>query len=166
MAELTYRDLGANDFDALHRIGSQWSVVRQLGGWPWPPNPAFTRGRCKPFAGEGFVWAVCQQDQLIGTMAVTKGELGYMFAPEVHGRGIATQAAHHAIAKAWADYDWSVLKASVWYDNPASAAVLRKCGFVHWQSRYTRSLARGLPTMVFHYRLTRNDWDRLRTAPQ
>ena len=166
MAELMYRDLNADDFEALHRMCSHWSVVRQLGRWPWPPDPAFTRGRCKPYAEDGFVWAVCKDAQLIGTMAVTKGELGYMFAPDVHGQGIATQAAHHAIAKAWAEYDWPVLQASVWHDNPGSAAVLRKCGFVHWQSRYTRSLARGVPTMVYHYRLSRTDRDSLRTASQ
>lgn len=164
-ADLTYRALNADDFDDMHAMVSHWSVVRQLGRWPWPPEPGFTRGRCKPYDGEGFVWGVCINDRVVGSMAVTKGELGYMFAPEVQGRGIATQAARDAIAKAFADYDWPILYASVWHDNPASAAVLRKCGFTHWQTHYTRSPAR-LPTPVHQYRLPRPVWDRLRTTAQ
>ena len=164
-ADLTYRALNADDFDDMHAMVSHWSVVRQLGRWPWPPEPGFTRGRCKPYDGEGFVWGVCINDRVVGSMAVTKGELGYMFAPEVQGRGIATQAARDAIAKAFADCDWPILYASVWHDNPASAAVLRKCGFTHWQTHYTRSPAR-LPTPVHQYRLPRPVWDRLRTTAQ
>lgn len=165
MVETTYRLLNADDFPDMHAMVSHWSVVRQLGRWPWPPEPDFTRGRCKPFEGEGFVWAVCIDDRVIGTMAVTRGELGYMFAPEVQGKGIATKTAKDAMTKAFADYGWPSLNASVWWDNPGSAAVLRKCGFTHWQTHYTRSPAR-LPTLVHQYRLSRHTWDRLRTTPQ
>ena len=165
MVEITYRFPNADDFPQIHAMVSHWSVVSQLGRWPWPPQEAFTLSRCKPYEGRGFVWAVCIDDRAVGTMAVTNGELGYMFSPEVHGKGIATQAARVAIAKAFDDYGWPVLKASVWEDNPASAAVLRKCGFTHWQTHYTRSPAR-LPTLVHQYSLTRAAWDRLRTAPQ
>ena len=165
MAELTYRDVRPADFDDLHKIVSHWSVVRQLGRWPWPPDLAFTRSRSRAYEGDGFVWAVCIQDRLCGTMAVTNGELGYMFAPEVHRKGYATQAARNAIATAFAEYDWPILKASVWHDNPASGAVLRKCGFVHWQTHFTRSPAR-FPTLVHKYRLPRATWDRLSTFAQ
>ncbi len=165
MADLTYRALREADFDDVHAMVSHWSVARQLGRWPWPPQPAFTRGRCKPYEGNGFVWAVCIDDRVIGSMAVTDRELGYTFAPEVHGRGIGTRVARDAIAKAFADYDWPMLYASVWHDNPASAAILGKFGFVHWQTHYTRSPAR-LPTLVHQFRLPRSTWDSLRTAAQ
>ena len=165
MGEQSYRVLNADDFDDLHAIVSDWSVVRQLGRWPWPPQEGFTRGRCRPYAGNGFVWAVCSDDRVIGTMAVTAGELGYMFHPDVHGQGVGTQAAQDAIAKAFDEYDWPILYASVWDDNPASAALLRKCGFVHWQTHYTRSPTR-LQSLVHQYRLPRATWDRLRTTAQ
>lgn len=166
MADLTYRAIHADDFEALHGIVSHWSVVRQLGGWPWPANPTFTRGRCKPYKGKGFVRGVCLDGQLIGNMAVTGGELGYMFAPDRHSKGIATQAAKDAITKAFTEYDWPALRAGCWHDNPASARVLAKCGFTHWQTRFERSKARGYPVTTFHYRLTRATWERLRTASQ
>lgn len=165
MTDLTYRAFRPDDFADLHAIASHWSVVRQLGRWPWPPQEDFTKSRCKPFEGQGFVWAVCLERRVIGSMAVTGGELGYMFAPEVQGRGIATQAARHAIQTAFNDYDWPMLNASTWQDNHASAAVLRKFGFAHWQTRYTRTPAR-FPTLVHQYRLPRITWDRLRTAAQ
>lgn len=163
--DLTYRSLSADDFAALHAMASEWSIVRQLGRWPWPAQEAFTRSRCKPYTGHGFVWAVCLGDRMIGTMAVTGGELGYMFAPDVHGRGIATKAARDAISHAFQNYDFPALKATVWVNNAGSAAVLRKCGFAHWQTYYDQSPAR-LPTLTHHYRLPRSTWDRLRTAAQ
>lgn len=98
-------------------------------------------------------------------MAVTQAELGYKLAPEVSGKGIATKTVHDAIEAAFATYDWPTLNASVWADNQASAKVLQKCGFAHWQTRYTRSPTR-LPTLVHQYRLRRSDWDRLRTRTQ
>lgn len=155
MHDVTYRDLGKDDLPVLHEIGSHWHVVRQLGSWPWPPDPAFTLSRCRPYRGTGFVWAVCRNDRLIGTMAVTGGELGYMFAPDTHGQGIATVCARDAIAHAFANYSWPELRAVCWHDNRASARVLGKCGFVHWQTLYEQSKARRLPVLTHRFRLSR-----------
>jgi RimJ/RimL family protein N-acetyltransferase len=162
MADISYRFLNVDDFDDMHAMVSHWSVVRQLGRWPWPPEPAFTRSRCRPYRGHGFVWAVVQNDRVLGTVAVTGGELGYMYHPDAHGQGIGTKAATDAINAAFADDDWPMLVASVWEDNAGSAALLRKCGFVHWQTHYIRSRARGAPTLVHQYRLPRSVWDDLR----
>ena len=38
---LSFRMLQPTDAPALHAIASHWEVVRQLGSWPWPPEPAF-----------------------------------------------------------------------------------------------------------------------------
>lgn len=166
MGELTYRDFAAADFDALHAMMSHWPIVRQLGGWPWPPVPAFTRSRCQPYDGDGFVWAVCDGDQLVGTVGVTKGDLGYALAPAYQGRGIMPKASRHAISHAFATQDLELLTASTWWDNAASYGLLCKLGFRHWQTRYVRSKARGVPTLCNELRLTRTDWDRLRSAAQ
>ena len=50
---LYYRPMSSSDASALHKIASDWSVVRQLGGWPWPASKAFIFGRCVPYAGDG-----------------------------------------------------------------------------------------------------------------
>lgn len=166
MPDLSYRNICPDDFAAMHAIASDWSVVRQLGSWPWPSRAAFTQSRCRPFAGAGFIWAICRDDRLIGTMGVTEAELGYCLLPAEQGRGIISRAAHVAIDHAFAHYDWSELKAACWYDNRASARVLAKCGFVHWQSRYESSKARGLPVITHRYRLPRAVWHGLRSTPQ
>lgn len=166
MADLTYRPPQSSDFDAMHAIVSDWSVVRQLGSFPWPPEPAFTRARCQAYGGEGFVWAICQDDQMIGSVAVTKGMLGYKLSPQAQGKGIMTRACADAITHAFATYHWPALVASAWADNAISARVLRKCGFAHVQTRYEHSVARRLPVLCHYYRLARSDWHTLRSAAQ
>ena len=164
MADITYRDLRPDDLEDLTTLVLHWPVVRQLGSWPWPPDPALTESRCKPFAGDGFVWAICRDDRLIGTVGVTQGDLGYMLIPAQQGQGIMVRAACTAVDHAFATQDRDVITGSSWYDNPASYRILQRLGFQHWQTRYVRSKARGVPTLVHHLRLTRATWERLRSG--
>lgn len=120
MGELGYRHLQESDFDALHQIMQDWNVVRQLGSWPWPADPAFTRARSRPYKGEGFVWAICIDDRLIGFVGVTKGDLGYALSPAIHKQQIMTRATQRAIAHAFATTDRMQLTGSTWWDNHAS----------------------------------------------
>ena len=160
MPDLTYRNIRPGDFDDLHAMVSHWSVTRQLGGWPWPADPDFTRSRCKPYEGDGFIWAICVDDRLIGTVGVTNGDLGYMLNPAHHGQGIMRRAARAAVDHAFQTSDRDHLTGSTWYDNPTSARLLERLGFVHWQTTYIRSRARGFPVLVHHRRLTRTAWER------
>lgn len=166
MADLTYRSVQPRDFDALSVMMSDWLVVRQLGGWPWPYDADFTRSRCQPYEGEGFVWAICIADQLVGTVGVTNGDLGYVLAAAHHDKGIMSRAARAAVDHAFETTKRDYLTGSTWYDNAASYRLLQKLGFRHWQTRYTHAKARKMPTLVHHHRLTRADWDRLRSAAQ
>lgn len=165
MSELTYREIRTTDLPDLTALTSIWSVVRQLGSWPWPPEPDFIMARCKPYDDEGFVWAICQDDRLIGTVGVTKGDLGYNLLPDLHGQGIMSRAARIAVEHAFATQDGDVLTGSTWHDNHGSYRVLQKLGFEHWQTRYLHSKARGVPTLLHHQRLTRARWERLRRSP-
>ena len=166
MVDLTYRNIRPTDFDDLHAMVSYWSVVRQLGGWPWPASNDFTRGRSKPYKGNGFVWASCINARLIGSIGVTNGDLGYMLHPDHHGQGIISRATSKAVDHAFQTTDRDLLTGSTWYDNPTSARILAKLGFVHWQTCYIHSKARGFPALVHQRRLSRADWDRLRSAQQ
>lgn len=165
MPDMTYRDLRPSDLPDMSAIVSDWQIVRQLGSWPWPPVDTFAASRCKPCAGEGFVWAICDADRLIGTMAVTGSELGYNLLRHHRRQGIASVAAELALTRAF-DLGRDVIKASVWHDNAASARLLRKFRFVHCRTDYANAKARRIPTLLYHFRLTRTDWDRLRTASQ
>lgn len=158
MLNLTYRDLNEGDFDVIHSMASQWDVVRQLGSWPWPSDPAHSLSRCKPYAGEGFVWAVLLDGAMCGSVAVTNTELGYCLEPAFAGRGIMTQAASDAINHAFATRDITRIDAHVWDDNAASQKVLGKLGFFHWFSAYEYSNVRKMPTLSQSHRLMRADW--------
>lgn len=164
MDNIATRAIRPADFDDLHALVSDWTVVRQLGSWPWPPDPGLTRSRTAPYTGEGFVWAITDCDRLIGTMGITGGDLGYCLLPAYHGRGITSRVAARAVTHAFATSGRDRLTGSVWWDNAGSARVLQKLGFRHWQTRYLRSKARRMPTLVYHMALTRADWQRL-SAP-
>ena len=97
MADLTYRDMRADDFADLHALVSYWSVTRQLGSWPWPAQTDFTKSRCRPCKGAGFVWAICLHDRLIGTLGVTGGNLGYTHA---RARNAPTLLYEHRLTRA------------------------------------------------------------------
>lgn len=78
-------------------------------------------------------------------------EIGYWIGRPYWGRGIATEATRAALS--WARSDWrkKVVVAGHFADNPASAAVLSKSGFLYTGDVEMRhSLARGeaVPTRM------------------
>jgi [ribosomal protein S5]-alanine N-acetyltransferase len=156
-ARLTFRSLQATDLEALHEVVSHWDVVRQLASYPWPPERGFTRTRARPFLGRGFVWGAFLNSRLIGTVAVTGEELGYMFAPGVWGQGYATEACRMAISRAFAD-GWDHLEAGIWADNIASLGLLRKLGFRVTGNDLALNKARGVEVAGHTLRLDRADW--------
>ena len=166
MDDISYRDLGPADMDDLMAMASVWRVVRQLGGWPWPPDRAAMEHRCRPYEGDGFVWGIDRGGRVIGTIGVIRGDLGYVLHPDWHGQGIMTRAARVAVERTFETTTRRHLTASTWADNPVSARLLRRLGFVHWQTHFERSVARGLPTLLHRHRLDRSTWSALRPAPQ
>ncbi len=145
---LTYRDMLPHDAPALHALVSQWQVVRQLGSFPWPADPAFSLTRAAPYAGIGFVWGVFLNGALIGTVGITKGELGYMIDPAHHRKGYGREAVCFAIAQSLLMY----VEAEVWADNPASMGLLESLGFKIM--RKTRHMSRARGEVMGGYRLS------------
>lgn len=162
-ARLTYRGLTVEDLHNLHELVSDWEVVRQLGGFPWPADLAFTATRARPYGGNGFVWGCWLNEAFIGTMAVTDGILGYSFAPAHWGQGYATEAGRLAVQTAFANPDLTALRADYWSDNAGSANVLHKLGFEVVAQTIEMSRARGVLTPSTETRLTRARYDALRT---
>ncbi len=163
MGELSYRALSPVDADALHDIVSDWDVVRQLGSWPWPPDRAFTQSRSKPYDGNGFVWGIFRGRDLLGTVGVTEGELGYALKRSEWGKGIMTRAARRAVEHAFQDPKLRKITASTWGDNDASAHLLMKLSFSQLGEKVIHSKARGVPTLCYQHLLSRTHWDGLRS---
>jgi RimJ/RimL family protein N-acetyltransferase len=164
-AGVSFRPLEADDLPALTALVSDWAVVRNLGSWPWPPDPAFTASRAKPYAGPGFVWAILRDATMIGTVSVTgpddDAELGYSLLPAHHGQGIVTHAARAAIAHAFATRPIDRIRADIWADNIASARLLARAGFTLTLSETVHALARNAPTLSQTFHLTREVWESL-----
>ncbi|SEW11346.1 Protein N-acetyltransferase, RimJ/RimL family [Cognatiyoonia koreensis] len=166
MIELGYRNLEHQDFHALHPIVSDWHIVRQLGSWPFPSDPEFTRSRCLAYGGVGFVWGVFTDIGLIGTIGITEGELGYMLDKRFWDQGIGTRIVSHALTEAFKKYDWDQIHASAWFDNPASTRVLTKHGFIESHREIVHSKARDRPTPVIQHVLTREAYNALRDSSE
>ena len=154
---LTMRRCQPSDFDALYDLVSDIDVVRMTATWPHPADPDLTRERCQPFdPANGMVGVVLLEGTLIGSMGLAKTpdekpQLGYMFARPHWGNGYATEMARALIDHCWATYDWPIIRADAFADNPASAHVLKKLGFAELQGSMGHSVARGdgAPLRVF-----------------
>lgn len=158
-ARLMLRRAGPDDLDGLHALASDWEVVRQTATWPWPPDRAFTSSRALPLdPALGLGGPVLAGGEIVGMMGVSRrasdarAELGYMFAPRHWGKGYATEIGGALLARAWAAYDWPAIHAAVFRDNPASARVLEKLGFVEGPETVGPGAARGgmFPLRTFH----------------
>ena len=156
-ARMTYRSLQPTDLDALHAVVGHFDVVRQLASFPWPPERDFTRTRAQPYHGNGLVWGAFLGPKLIGTVAVTGDELGYMLAPEVWGQGYGTEMCRTAIGHAFA-LGRDHLVAGVWADNAASQGLLAKLGFRVTGQDVSLNRARGVDLPGYLLRLDRGDW--------
>lgn len=164
--DLSYRPLETGDLDALTVIVSDWEVVRQLGSWPWPPEPDFNRSRCIPYSGDGFVWGIIADNTLVGTVSVTGGELGYSLRRASWGQGIISRAAGAAVDNAFVTLEHWEIEASIWADNVASRRVLARLGFQLVLTEMVHSKARNIATPSETLNLTRARWQDLSNRSQ
>ena len=158
-ARLSYRSLYPTDAEALHEVVRRWEVTRMLGPkWPWPADPAFTATRARPYRGDGFAWGVLRDAALIGTVAVTEGELGYSLRPDQHRQGLMFEACTTALDLAFGEMALPSVSANVWADNAASLALLGKLGFVVTGENTDTSPARPDPSPGYDLCLKAADW--------
>jgi len=163
-ARLSYRALQATDRDALHAIVSDRAVTRMLGSWPWPPDPDFTLTRSRPYRGEGFVWGIFHQENLIGTIGVTKGEIGGMLGVAYHRRGFGEEAGRAALDWAFGPLGLEEVRAAAWADNAASLGLVAKLGFRITGDHHETSPCRPEPSPGHDLILTREEWEAHRGA--
>jgi RimJ/RimL family protein N-acetyltransferase len=134
----------ATDVDALYAYQSREDVCRYI---PYPPrsrervlerlgdpktNPSYLEGE-----GEYITLAVVVRDTgvLVGDVILIwaseqhrTAEIGYVFDPDHHGHGYATEAARALLAMAFDGMDVHRVVGRIDQRNDASAAVLRRIG--------------------------------------
>jgi RimJ/RimL family protein N-acetyltransferase len=159
------------DAKAIDRYSSRWEVARMTARipHPYPPGEAerfiFTaresnalgrdlilvitpiRGKREP------IGMISLESRLQGRLT-----LGYALAPEVWGKGFATEAAQAAIETGFTLTGAVELLATAHIENPASRRVLEKCGFVHIGTGLEGAPARGGMVPCDRFRLERADW--------
>ena len=159
MDDLSLRRMRESDFEAFHTMVSDYDVVKMTMSWPWPPEPAFTRMRMQTEeVKSGSALAIDAGGQFAGQIALVRGEIGYMLARPFWGRGIATWAAREMLVRGFANPEVNTIKAGTWEDNPASMAILRKCGFQKTGEAMVFCKPRGKEVNGPDFALSRADW--------
>jgi len=156
MLELKLRNYRETDFEAVHAAHSDYNHVKMTLSWPWPPDPEFTRMRInKNMAAMGQAQVIDLNGQFIGGIALIRGWLAYGVVNEYRGQGVASWAIGLKVSTAFLTTDLKMMEASVWHDNPASMAVLRKNGFVLTGEIREFCKARGKDMDGFSFRVNR-----------
>jgi len=116
-------------------------------------------------AGTALTFVIEDDGQLIGRInlnslirgAFQSASVGYLMDQHMTDRGIATAALRQVIDIAFSELNLHRLQAETLTDNPASQAVLRRCGFVHYgrgpgvlEGRWTLADQRPLPAHKPH----------------
>jgi len=159
------------DAPAIERYCAKWEVARYTARIPHP----YPKG-----SAERFVYAA-REANILGrelTLALTPIQaparvfgaislerrgadrltLGYALAPEVWGRGLATEAVKAVVDAAFALSQVIEIDASVQVENFASARVLEKIGFARIGRGLRGAPARGRMVECDAFCLKRADW--------
>ncbi len=160
------RNFRETDFEAFHALVSDFDVVKMLASWPWPPDTEFTRTRMTtPEVKAGLVRVIEVDGTFSGTIGGVDGGLGYMLDRRFWGRGIATWAVREMLDDGFRNLGWDTAHAGCWQDNPASMAVLRKCGFSEVGRETGHCKARDCDLPAVEFALTQADWAKTRAQP-
>ena len=127
-ARLTLRPVAPEDEGAVVAALNDLAVAGWLAVVPYPYTAADFQHFLTEIAKPGETFAVCDAAGLVGIVGAGR-ELGYWFAPRIHGLGYATEAARAIVAAQLAD-DPADIVSGYFEGNARSANVLQKLGFV------------------------------------
>jgi RimJ/RimL family protein N-acetyltransferase len=160
-----------SDAGAIERYCSQWEVARYTARIPHP----YPKG-----SAERFIYAAREANTLgreltlvlatiqapakaVGAISLERRgadrlTLGYALAPEVWGRGYATEAVRAVVDSVFTLSPVVEIEASVQVQNPASHRVLEKAGFAHVGRGLRGAPARGAMVECDFYAMARGAW--------
>jgi RimJ/RimL family protein N-acetyltransferase len=170
-ARLWLRWPRASDAQAIHRYSSKWEVAKFTARIPHP----YPAGSAERFIfaareanslGRGLVLVIAPQSgrrEVVGAVSLEAHgsdhlALGYALAPEVWGRGYATEAVAAMVDAGFSLSRCVEIDADVRVENPASRRVLEKSGFVYAGSGPQGAPARGGLVECDRLRMTRQAW--------
>jgi RimJ/RimL family protein N-acetyltransferase len=159
------------DAAAIHKFCSRWEVARYTARIPHP-YPAGSAERFIYAAREAnsagrdlrlVMTSIKGKSDAVGAISLeSRGTdrlaLGFVLAPEMWGKGLATEAAEAIIDAAFALTRTVEILASVRVENEGSQIVLGKCGFARMGTGLQGAPARGGLVECHSFRLGRADW--------
>ena len=170
---LLLRPFEAGDLAGLHAILSREDVVRYL--YPPPATEDEVRerlGRRIPrtrfaHSGDGLGFAAVRRDtgELIGDCSLTlvsaehrQGEVGFVFHPDHHGRGYATEAARPLLALGFETFGLHRIVGRLEARNVASARVLERLGMRREAHLAENEMVKGEWQSEMVYALLGREW--------
>jgi RimJ/RimL family protein N-acetyltransferase len=137
---LILRPYQLSDAPALQSRAGSLAIARMLARMPHP-YPAGEAERWisthddRRAEGTGYPFAIEKDGDLVGTIAVERGdcgafELGYWLTEPAWGQGLASEAVRGILAFAFDELGLAYVRALYTADNRASARVLTKAGFL------------------------------------
>ncbi len=167
------------DAAAIERYSSRWEVARMTARipHPYPPGEAerfvFTAREANAL-GRDLILVITPirgKRDPIGMISLESRRedrltMGYALAPEVWGKGLATEAAGAAIEAGFTLTSAIEMLATAHVENPASRRVLDKCGFAYTGAGLEGAPARGGMVPCDRFRLERSVWASRRAAQE
>jgi RimJ/RimL family protein N-acetyltransferase len=159
---LTLRPLRASDAGliSLHAGDARVATMTTRIPHPYPPGAAegFIERAQRDDSGEQ-AWALdatkIDGEEFLGVISLSDtGEVGYWIGPPFWRTGFASEALAAVVAHHFA-HGGGALKAQVFQDNDASAAVLTAAGFHYLGEGEAYSVARAATHPVWTYNLDR-----------
>lgn len=152
-------------FAALPQVAQMTAAIPH----PYPPNEAdrfIFKARAENAAGQALHLAMTRKSGprlVLGVLsAVADGEneveIGYVLAPEMWGKGFASEAVKMVVNTIFALTPAVRIRANSRVNNPASRRVLEKSGFAYVDTGLDMLAARGGLHPCDRFRLNRADW--------
>lgn len=124
----------------------------------------------------GCTWAIVHDGKVVGSVAldsirfqlsawrIDRAELGYWLAPALWGKGLMTEAAHHALVFGFTEIGLHKITVGCFEANTGSRRVIEKLGFRHIGRLEDDVWRDGAWHAHLHYELTAERWSDVSTT--
>lgn len=169
----TLRPVRASDLDAIHSYRSLATVAAYL---PHEPHnrgqtagmlAAMVEQASMEMPGDWLDLAVEMPDsrQVVGEVllkrdaaGMSSGEVGFVFAPSVHGSGLATKAVEAVLRLAFEQFQWDRVTGICDARNIRSAALMTRLGMRREAEFIDAVVAKGQWVSKLHFAILRDEW--------
>lgn len=150
MSDFSLRKFALSDIESLATHANSrtvWEGVRDIFPHPYSTQDAKNFIEYTLSTKTEIIFAIDINGEAVGAIGLhlksdvdrLNGEIGYWLGEKYHGKGIATKAVGQIVTVAFNDYKLLRVYADVFSNNPKSARVLEKNGFV-LEARFSKAI--------------------------